>query len=111
MTPRESKVAWLPSTEQLVAAPERAALAALDASLLITIRVLMAEHVDLFPRGQRSRNPDYQPFEASLLPLAEKLGLCARQLHALVCEYRSALDDLLREGELDSVARPEPDQD
>lgn len=37
---RESTTSWLPSTDQIMAAPERAMLAALDANLELTIRVL-----------------------------------------------------------------------
>ena len=81
MKRREPNQSWLPSTGQLLSAPERAILAALDASLLLTFRTLLAEHLGLLPDGRSPRDANYQPFDASLLPVAEDLVTCARQLH------------------------------
>ena len=111
MKRREPNQAWLPSTEQLMSAPERAILAALDASLLLTIRTLLAEHVGLLPDGRSSGDANYQPFDASLLPAAEDLVTCAKHLHRLIRRYRTALDCLLVDGALDSNARMVPGED
>jgi hypothetical protein len=78
--PRERKTTWLPSTEQLMAGPERAILASLDANLELAIRSLKAEHVALLPAGRRS----YEPFI-----------LCAQRLHRLVADYCRVADSLL----------------
>lgn len=104
MKRREQDVLWLPSTEQLMVAPERAILATLDANLELAARLLMAEHVDLLPDGRRSRDPDYEPHTADLLPAAEALVLGARRLRQLVAKYRAIEDDLLREA--DGVSEP-----
>lgn len=106
----------LPTTEQLMLAPERAILAVLDVDLELAARLLMAEHVDLLPDGRRSRDPEYEPHTADLLPAAEALVLGARRLRQLVAKYRAIEDDLLREADGFSQSRPldredEPDDD
>jgi hypothetical protein len=85
----------LPSVEQLMAAPERALLAVLDANLELAARLLMTEHVDLLPDGRRSRDPDYEPFTLDLLPAAEALVLGARRLRRRIADYCAAEDRLL----------------
>jgi len=95
MKRREPTTTALPSTEEIMAAPERAALAMLDTSLALTIRVLKAEHVDLLPDGRLSHDPDYEPFTAALLPVAEAIVVCAEHLQRLIDEYRWLVDGLL----------------
>jgi hypothetical protein len=104
----EPTTTWLPSTDQIMAAPERAILAALDANLELTIRVLMAEHVELLPDGRLSRDPDYEPFTAALLPIAEGMVICAEHLQRLVGEYRNLVGCLLADAERNDRT---PDQD
>lgn len=82
----------LPSTEQLMLAPERAAL---DVSLELATRLLLASHVDLFPSGRRSRDPDYEPHTADLLPVAERLVRDARRLRRTIAAYCTTEDELL----------------
>ena len=96
-----------------MAAPERAILAALDTNLELTIRVLKAEHVDLLPDGRLSRDPDYEPFTAALLPVAEAMVICAEHVQRLVGEYRILVDGLLAavEGNDRETARDEDDTD
>jgi hypothetical protein len=86
----------LPSIEQLMATPERALLAVLDANLELAARLLMTEHVDLLPNGRRSRDPDYEPHTLDLLPEAEALVLGARRLRRRIADYCTAEDRLLR---------------
>jgi hypothetical protein len=99
MRVRETTTTWLPSTQQIVSAPERAILASLDANLELAIRVLKAEHVDLLPDGRLSWDPDYEPFTAALLPIAEAMVICAEHLQRLVIEYRTLVDGLLADSE------------
>jgi hypothetical protein len=87
---------WLPSTEQLMVASERAILAALDATLELAIRSLKAEHVALIPDGRLSTDHHDEPYTFNLLPIAEALVLCAKRLRQLVTDYRTVSDDLLR---------------
>jgi hypothetical protein len=101
MKHREPTTTWLPSTEQITSAPERAILAALDSSLALTIRVLKAEHVDLLPDGRPSYDLDYEPFTAALLPVAEAMIVCAEHLQRLLGEYRCLVDGLLADAERD----------
>ena len=108
MRRREPTTTWLPSTEQIMVAPERAILAALDANLELAIRAIMAEHVDLLPDGRRSRDPDYEPHTFNLLPVAEMLVTCAKRLRRLVIAYRTVADDLLHQAD-DASGRPSDD--
>jgi hypothetical protein len=96
MTPREATT-WLPSTEQVMVAPERAILAALDATLQLTIRTIIAEHMALAPDGRLDMGPDDEPHTYDLLPVAEALVACAKRLCQLVTQYRAVEDELLRE--------------
>jgi hypothetical protein len=97
MTPREVTSTWLPSTEQVMVAPERAILAALDATLQLTIRTIIAEHAALAPDGRLDMDPDDEPHTYELLPVAEALVACAKRLGQLVTQYRAVEDALLRE--------------
>ena len=58
-------------------APERAILAALDATLELALRSLRAEHPALGPDGKVVLDPNYQPHDLELLPAAEALALAA----------------------------------
>lgn len=99
MKPHEPMTTWLPTTEQIMMAPERAILAALDSSLALAIRVLKAEHIGLFPGGRRSRGADYEPLTATLLPVAEAMVICSEHLRRLLKEYRCLVDGLLADAE------------
>jgi hypothetical protein len=104
--------AWVPSTEQIMSAPERAVLAVLDSSLTLTMRVLKAEHVDLQPDGRLSHDPDYEPFTAALLPVAEAMVICGEHLQRLIVEYRCLVDGLLADTEASGLqADAEKDDD
>jgi hypothetical protein len=97
MTPKapSGSAILLPSTEHLMLAPERATLAALDMTLELASRLIIASHVDLFPDGKRSRDPDYEPHTADLLPVAECLIRDARRLRRTIAVYCAAEDKLL----------------
>jgi len=97
MRPRESTTTWLPTSDQIMAAPERAAMAALDTSLELVMRVLKAEHADLCPDGRCVRDPNWEPFTAELLPLAEAVIVCAEHLQHLLRDYRWCVDGLLKD--------------
>jgi hypothetical protein len=86
--------AWLPSTEQIMVASERAILAALDATLELTIRTLKAEHVALGPDERLSLQQDDEPHSFELLPVAHNLVTCAKHLRQLVADYRTVADHL-----------------
>jgi hypothetical protein len=105
MRPRESTTAWLPTSDQIMAAPERAAMAALDMGLELVVRVLKAEHADLRPDGRCGRDPNWEPFTRELLPLAETVIVCAEHLQHLLHDYRQCVDGLL--GDADEERRGE----
>ncbi len=85
MSRREPTLARLPTETELYWAPERAALAALDVSLILSIRALKAAHPMLEDRDEA---PDgHEP----LLLLGESLLASARSLHELIGGY----DDLV----------------
>jgi hypothetical protein len=92
-----STTTWLPSTEQIMVASERAILAALDVTLELTIRSIKAEHIALDTDGRLSTDHDYEPATFRLLPVAKTLVLCAKRLRRLVADYRIVADELLRE--------------
>ncbi len=72
----------MPSAAELFDAPERAILAALDATLVLAVRALKARHPDL---------DDRENHEPRLL-LAEAVLACALSLHSVLVSY----DDLAR---------------
>jgi hypothetical protein len=111
MKGREATTTPLPSTEEIMSAPERAILAMLDGSLALTIRVLKAEHIDLLPDGRLSHDPNYEPLTAALLPAAETMIVCAEHLQRLVGEYRCLLDGLLTDVEGNQQADDEDEPD
>jgi hypothetical protein len=49
---KEPLATWLPSSAQIAMASERAILASLDANLQLAVRVLLAEHLYVAPRGE-----------------------------------------------------------
>lgn len=102
--PREAL--WLPSTDEIMVAPDRAILATLDANLELAARLIMTEHVDLLPDGRRSHDPDYEPHTFNLIHAAEALVIDARRLRQLVAYYLAIEDDLLRE--VDRASEPPP---
>lgn len=91
MNDREPSDLWLPTTEQLVMASERAILAALDMSLLLAARTLQAEHAAL---GDHSSNEPSPPH----LALAESILILAKTLREIIAAYRAATDRLLGDG-------------
>lgn len=51
----------------------------------------------MIPHGRLSLDPDYEPFTAALLPVAEAMVICGEHLQRLVAEYRTLVDGLLAE--------------
>lgn len=79
MSWREPSLGGLPSASELSCAPERAILAALDASLVLAIRALKAEHPSLDLPDESSTEP--------LLLLAGAILASATSLHELIVGY------------------------
>jgi hypothetical protein len=76
-----------PTTTELCSAPERAILAALDASLLLGIRALRAAHPPLaVPKQVLGRQP--------LLLLGESILATASSLRELLAGYEALVDGL-----------------
>jgi len=98
---RPSPSPWIPSTEQLFDAPERASLAALDATLLLAARALLAAHLELRHDGRYQPDPQQDPFAAPLLPVAAEIIRGATHLRRLVGEYRHVADQLLADAPQD----------
>jgi hypothetical protein len=80
----------LPTTEQIIMAEERAILAALDVTLLLAQRTLLAQHVSLGDESEEP-NPPYLAMAASIL-------LLAKSLRELLAAYHLATERLLRDG-------------
>jgi hypothetical protein len=93
---QKQQAASLPSTEQIMLAPERAILAALDATLELAIRSLRAEHPALGPDGKVATDSNYEPHDLELLPTVESLALGAIQLRQLIAHFHAAVEALLR---------------
>ena len=85
---REPSRSCLPTTTDLFWAPERAILAALDASLLLGIRALQAAHPAL-------DDPDEAPNQELLL-VGESILATARSLHELLVGYDNLAHHLTR---------------
>jgi hypothetical protein len=84
--------AWLPTTEQIVMASERAILAALDMNLLLAVRTLRAEHAAALSDGNADEpNPPH-------LALAESILVLAASLRELIASYRAVTDRMLGDG-------------
>lgn len=95
MTRREPTLRRLPNEAELYWAPERAALAALDASLVLSIRALKAAHPML-------ADPDEAPGgDEPLLLLAVSLLATARSMHELIAGYDDLVEHITR---VDSTA-------
>ena len=91
MSYTEPEEAWLPTTEQILMAPERAILAALDTNLLLAARILQAEHTPAL--GQPPSDEPSPP----QLALAESILILAASLRELIASYRAVTGRLLRD--------------
>jgi hypothetical protein len=89
---RERRTTWLPSVEEVFGAPERAALAALDATLQLAIRSLLAEHPGLDRRGHVHAVPGWEPYVPPQVPLVGRIVQAAGGLHRLIAQYRASLE-------------------
>ena len=87
----EAREAWLPTTEQILMAPERALLAALDTNLLLAARTLRAEHA---PALEEAQSDEPSPPQ---LALAESILILAATLRELIASYRTVTGRLLRD--------------
>jgi hypothetical protein len=104
----ESTITWLPSTDEISLAPERAVLAALDANLQLAIRSLRAEYPGLDENGRLIPDPDWEPHVPPQVPLIERIIGSAAELRRLVIEFRVTLDLALHDGSMcDGFAAPE----
>jgi len=99
MSRREPTLAELPTATDLFWAPERAILAALDASLVLGIRALKAAHPML-------DDPDQAPDHEPLLLYGESILATARSLHELLAGYDGLADRLTRLDCSHGVAAP-----
>ena len=108
MSRREPTIACLPTQTELFWAPERAILAALDASLVLSIRALKAAHPML-------EDPDEAPDgHEPLLLIGESILATARSLHELIAGYDDLAEQLTRlDGDLAARAPHvrDPDDD
>ena len=91
MNHTEPEEAWLPTTEQILMAPERALLATLDTNLLLAARTLRSEHAQALEEG-RSDEPS-----PPHLALAESILILAASLRELIARYRTVTGRLLRD--------------
>lgn len=83
---------WLPTTEQIAMAGERAILAALDTNLLLAARTLRAEHAATLSDDEADEpNPPH-------LALAESILVLAATLRELIASYRAVTDRMLGDG-------------
>jgi hypothetical protein len=103
---------WLPSTDEIFMAPERATLAALDATLQLVIRTLRAEYPGLDESGRLIQDPDWEPYVPPQVPLIERIVGSAAELHLLIIQFRTTLDLLLQDGSMrdDLDASPRGEQ-
>jgi hypothetical protein len=83
----------LPRPADLGAAPERAALALLDAALAVARAALLAHNPDVVSLG----DPRYGRDPPRTTLLAARLAARTDALHDLVAAYLAALDDLERD--------------
>jgi hypothetical protein len=79
---------WLPSTNQIMMASERAILAGLDTNLLLAIRTLEAEHAALSDESSDEPLPPY-------LAMAQSIVILATTLRDLISGYRAATELIL----------------
>jgi hypothetical protein len=104
---REPTTTWLPSTDEMSLAPERAVLAALDANLQLAIRSLRAEYPGLDENGRLIQDPDWEPYVPPQVPMIERLIGSATELHWLIIQFRTTLELVLHDGSLDTRQRGE----
>ena len=83
----------LPQSDDLVVAPERAALALLDAALTVARAALLAENPDVASLGEPTYGRDPPP----TCVLAARFVVHADALHDLVARYLAAIDQLDRD--------------
>ena len=112
----EPTTTWLPSTDEVFMAPERAVLAALDANLQLAIRSLRAEYPGLDENGRLIQDPNWEPYVPPQVPMVERIIGSAAELHWLIIQFRTTLDLVLHDGSMrdgfDAPPRGEkPDQD
>jgi len=91
--------AGLPFDEDIRECPDRAITAALDATLVLAIRVLRAQHIGLANNCESGDDP--------LLMLNDSIQACAAGLHLMLVTY----DDLLRRlsaADRDALSSPAP---
>lgn len=96
MSGDEPSATWLPTSAQIMMAPERAILASLDAALQLAVRVLQVEHSSL---GER-RRPGDEP-EPPQLALAVSICILAESLHELIARYRAVTEHALGDADPD----------
>jgi len=82
----------LPRPDALAAAPERAALALLDAALSVATAAVLAENPDVAVLG----DPEHGRDPPLTTQLAARLAVRADALHHLVAAYLAAVEDLDR---------------
>ncbi len=85
----------LPRPDDLLAAPERAALALLDAALAVARAALLAENPEVATLG----DPEHGCDPPLTCVLAARLVARGDALHQLVARYLAAVDDLDRDDE------------
>ena len=90
MRQTEPEEAWLPTTEQILMASERAILAALDINLLLAARTLQAEHAAAL--GE-TRSDEPSPPHLAI----ESILILAASLRELIARYRTVTGRLLRD--------------
>jgi len=88
-----------PTITDLFWAPERAAVFALDVSLVLAIRALKAAHPML-------DEPDQPLDQEPLLLIGESILATARSLHALLDRYQGLVELITRPGTSYSVTVP-----
>jgi hypothetical protein len=88
----EPEEAWLPTTEQILMASERAILAALDTNLLLATRALRAEHAATLDSERTIGEPS-----PPQVALTECILILAASLRELIASYRDATGRILRD--------------
>jgi hypothetical protein len=83
---------WLPTTNQIIMASERAILAALDTQLLLAARTLEAEHASSLSEDALAEPPPPH------LALAQSILILAASLRELIAGYRAATEHILGDG-------------
>lgn len=94
---RERTTTPLPSVREVFAAPERAILSALEATLQITTRTLRAEYPGLDRHGRLLPQDGWEPYVPPQVPLVEQIVGATDDLLRLLAAYRDALDRALAE--------------